>query len=176
MDNNISVPHDLPEGTISALLQKQNNVVQPSIIIVIGLVVIHTDYSFACHVDMGASWLHGVSNDNPLAPIIRRLGLSLYHTSGDDSFLYDHDLQRDETASDMSVLQGISIVLERNPELRQEGMAYQVLQWYICRMEAWFSVDANLISLKCWDQVNHESCRIIHELASSFFIALVMVW
>ncbi|XP_013626525.1 PREDICTED: probable polyamine oxidase 4 [Brassica oleracea var. oleracea] len=100
---------------------------------------------------MGASWLHGVSNDNPLAPIIRRLGLS-----GDDSFLYDHDLQRqkirDETASDMSVLQGISIVLERNPELRQEGMAYQVLQWYICRMEAWFSVDANLISLKCWDQ------------------------
>ncbi|CAN6820008.1 unnamed protein product [Brassica oleracea] len=42
---------------------------------------------------MGASWLHGVSNDNPLAPIIRRLGLSLYHTSGDDSFLYDHDLQ-----------------------------------------------------------------------------------
>ncbi|KAF3542311.1 hypothetical protein DY000_02004554 [Brassica cretica] len=126
MDNNISVPHDLPEGTISALLQKQNNVVQPSII-VIGLVVIHTDYSFACHVDMGASWLHGVSNDNPLAPIIRRLGLSLYHTSGDDSFLYDHDLQRDETASDMSVLQGISIVLERNPELRQEGMAYQVL-------------------------------------------------
>ncbi|CAN6811383.1 unnamed protein product [Brassica oleracea] len=59
---------------------------------------------------------------------------------------------RDETASDMSVLQGISIVLERNPELRQEGMAYQVLQWYICRMEAWFSVDANLISLKCWDQ------------------------
>ncbi|KAG2294445.1 hypothetical protein Bca52824_041114 [Brassica carinata] len=71
MDNNISVPHDLPEG----------------------LVVIHIDYSFACHVDMGASWLHGVSNDNPLAPIIRRLGLSLYHTSGDDSFLYDHDLQ-----------------------------------------------------------------------------------
>lgn len=33
-------------------------------------------------------------------------------------------------------------------------MAYEVLQWYICRMEAWFAVDANLISLKCWDQAS----------------------
>ncbi|WZZ42877.1 hypothetical protein YC2023_039136 [Brassica napus] len=120
MDNNISVPHDLPEGTISALLQKQNNVVQPSIIIVIGNCI----SGLAAARDLfGASFkvtvlesrdrigaasivvrllilsetlirLHGVSNDNPLAPIIRRLGLSLYHTSGDDSFLYDHDLQR----------------------------------------------------------------------------------
>lgn len=54
----------------------------------------------------------------------------------------------------MSVLQGISIVLDRHPELRQEGIAYEVLQWYICRMEAWFAVDANLISLKCWDQAS----------------------
>lgn len=37
---------------------------------------------------------------------------------------------------------------------RQEGLAYEVLQWYICRMEAWFAVDADMISLKCWDQVN----------------------
>lgn len=209
----ISFTDDLPDGTISALLREQNNVVQPSVIVIgsgiSGLAAarnlceasfnvtvlesrdriggrIHTDYSFGCPVDMGASWLHGVSNDNPLAPIIRRLGLTLYRTSGDDSILYDHDLEsyglydmhgnkippqlvtqvgdafkrilqetekiRDETASDMSVLQGISIVLDRHPELRQEGIAYQVLQWYICRMEAWFAVDANLISLKCWDQ------------------------
>ncbi|KAF8048807.1 hypothetical protein N665_2397s0003 [Sinapis alba] len=213
MDKKICFPHDLPEDTISALVPKQKKVVQPSVVVIgsgiSGLAAarnlcessfkvtvlesrdriggrIHTDYSFGFPVDMGASWLHGVSNDNPLAPIIRRLGLTLYRTSCDDSILYDHDLQsyglydmhgnkipphlvsqvgdafkrileetekiRDETASDMSVLQGISIVLERNPELRQEGMAYQVLQWYICRMEAWFAVDANLISLKCWDQ------------------------
>ncbi|KAJ0242990.1 polyamine oxidase 4 [Hirschfeldia incana] len=213
MDKTISFTDDLPDATISALLQKQNNVVQPSVIVIgsgiSGLAAarslseasfnvtvlesrdriggrIHTDYSFGCPVDMGASWLHGVSNDNPLAPIIRRLGLTLYRTSGDDSILYDHDLEsyglydmhgnkippqlvtqvgdafkrileetekiRDETASDMSVLQGISIVLDRHPELRQEGIAYEVLQWYICRMEAWFAVDANLISLKCWDQ------------------------
>ncbi|VVA94185.1 unnamed protein product [Arabis nemorensis] len=212
MDKKISFPDDLPEGTISALIQKQNNV-QPSVIVIgsgiSGLAAarnlseasfkvtvlesrdriggrIHTDYSFGCPVDMGASWLHGVSDENPLAPIIRRLGLTLYRTSGDDSILYDHDLEsyglydmhgnkippqlvtevgdafkrileetekiRDETANDMSVLQGIAIVLERNPELRQQGMAYEVLQWYICRMEAWFAVDANLISLKCWDQ------------------------
>ncbi|CAN7122637.1 unnamed protein product [Brassica rapa subsp. narinosa] len=215
MDKKVSFTDELPDGTISALLQKQNNVVQPCVIVIgsgiSGLAAarslseasfnvtvlesrdriggrIHTDYSFGCPVDMGASWLHGVSNDNPLAPIIRRLGLTLYRTSGDDSILYDHDLEsyglydmhgnkippqlvtqvgdafkrileetekiRDETANDMSVLQGISIVLDRHPELRQEGIAYEVLQWYICRMEAWFAVDANLISLKCWDQAS----------------------
>ncbi|KAL6959702.1 putative polyamine oxidase 4 [Sarracenia purpurea var. burkii] len=147
---------------------------------------IHTDYSFGCPIDMGASWLHGVCNENPLAPLIRCLGLTLYRTSGDDSVLYDHDLEscalfgidghqvpqqivievgdvfkrilketekvRDEYRDDMSVLQAISIVLDRHPELRQEGLAHEVLQWYICRMEAWFAVDADMISLKTWDQ------------------------
>jgi polyamine oxidase len=54
---------------------------------------VHTDYSFGCPIDMGASWLHGVSNENSLAPLIGHLGLRLYHTSGDNSVLYDHDLE-----------------------------------------------------------------------------------
>ncbi|CAI9110330.1 OLC1v1010336C2 [Oldenlandia corymbosa var. corymbosa] len=145
-----------------------------------------TDYSFGCPIDMGASWLHGVCNENPLAPLIRRLGLTLYRTSGDNSVLYDHDLEsyalfdvnghqvpqqtvievgevfkkilketdkvRNEHEKDMSVLQAISIVLDRHPELRQEGIAYEVLQWYICRMEAWFAADADMISLRNWDE------------------------
>ena len=37
---------------------------------------------------------------------------------------------------------------------RQEGLAQEVLQWYICRMEAWFAVDADMISLKTWDQAS----------------------
>ncbi|XP_050363450.1 polyamine oxidase 5-like [Argentina anserina] len=147
---------------------------------------IHTDYSFGCPVDMGASWLHGVCNENPLAPLIRRLGLTLYRTSGDNSVLYDHDLEsfalfymdgkqvpqqmvveigdvfkrilsetekvRNENTDDMSVQQAISIVLDRHPELRQDELAQQVLQWYTCRMEAWFAADADMISLKNWDQ------------------------
>ncbi|XP_043716268.1 polyamine oxidase 5-like isoform X2 [Telopea speciosissima] len=147
---------------------------------------IHTDYSFGCPVDMGASWLHGVCNENSLAPLIRCLGLTLYRTSGDNSVLYDHDLEsyvlfdmdgrqvsqqlvieigekfkrileetekvRDEHSEDMSVHQAISIVLDRHPDLRQEGLAHEVLQWYICRMEAWFAADADMISLKAWDQ------------------------
>lgn len=40
------------------------------------------------------SRLHGVCNENPLSPVIRRLGLTMYRTSGDDSILYDHDLER----------------------------------------------------------------------------------
>jgi polyamine oxidase len=77
-----SFPDNLPEGTISELMQKQNNV-QPSVIVIgsgiSGLAAarnlseasfkvtvlesrdriggrIHTDYSFGCPVDMGASW------------------------------------------------------------------------------------------------------------------------
>ncbi|KAK6912347.1 Amine oxidase [Dillenia turbinata] len=106
---------------------------------------IHTDYSFGC--------------PNPLAPLIRCLGLSLYRTSGDNSVLYDHDLEsytlydkdghqvpqemvievgetfkrilketekvRDEHSEDMSILQAISIVLDRCPDLRQKGIAHE---------------------------------------------------
>ncbi|GFS41292.1 hypothetical protein Acr_00g0073570 [Actinidia rufa] len=54
---------------------------------------VHTDYSFGFPVDLGASWLHGVCKENPLAPVIGRLGLPLYRTSGDNSVLYDHDLE-----------------------------------------------------------------------------------
>ncbi|XP_014505323.1 probable polyamine oxidase 4 [Vigna radiata var. radiata] len=59
---------------------------------------------------------------------------------------------REEHPDDMSILQAISIVLNRHPELRQQGLAHEVLQWYICRMEAWFATDADMISLKTWDQ------------------------
>lgn len=38
--------------------------------------------------------LHGVCKDNPLAPVIGKLGLPLYRTCGDNSVLYDHDLER----------------------------------------------------------------------------------
>ncbi|CAI0461185.1 unnamed protein product [Linum tenue] len=54
---------------------------------------VHTDFTFGFPIDLGASWLHGVCNENPLAPLIGRLGLPLYRTSGDNSVLYDHDLE-----------------------------------------------------------------------------------
>ncbi|GKV15372.1 hypothetical protein SLEP1_g26165 [Rubroshorea leprosula] len=147
---------------------------------------VHTDYSFGFPVDLGASWLHGVSKENPLAPLISRLGLPLYRTSGDNSVLYDHDLEsyalfdmdgnqvpqelvakvgelfesilketdkvRQEYSEDMSIRCAFSIVFERRPDLRLEGLAQKVLQWYLCRMEGWFAADADTISLKCWDQ------------------------
>ncbi|KAL7603977.1 hypothetical protein Lser_V15G15433 [Lactuca serriola] len=147
---------------------------------------VRTDYSFGFPVDLGASWLHGVCKENPLAPVISRLGLPLYRTSGDDSVLYDHDLEsyalfdmdgnqvpqelvsqvgktfenileetnkvREEFPEDMSIEHAISIVFERNPKLRLEGLSHKVLQWYLCRMEGWFAADAETISLKCWDK------------------------
>lgn len=147
---------------------------------------VHTDYSFGCPIDMGASWLHGVSNENSLAPLIGHLGLRLYQTSGDNSVLYDHDLEscslfdkngvqvpretaakvgkvferileetvklRDEQEHDMPLQQAISIVLERHPHLKLQGLDDRVLQWCVCRLEAWFAADADEISLKNWDQ------------------------
>ncbi|KAL9244271.1 hypothetical protein vseg_018067 [Gypsophila vaccaria] len=145
-----------------------------------------TDYTFGFPVDLGASWLHGVCNENPLAPLIGRLGLPLYRTSGDNSVLYDHDLEsyalfdmegnqvpqdlvtkvglafedalkeakkvREEFEEDISIQRAFSIVFERRSDLRLEGLAHKVLQWYLCRMEGWFAADAETISLKCWDQ------------------------
>jgi hypothetical protein len=39
------------------------------------------------------------------------------------------------------------------PLYRLEGLDDQVLQWCVCRLEAWFAADADEISLKNWDQV-----------------------
>lgn len=161
---------------------------------------IHTDYSFGFPIDLGASWLHGVSNQNPLASVIARLGLPLYRTSGDNSVLYDHDLEsyalfdmdgnqvpqelvtkvgqvfetilqetdkvRKASSDDMSIQRGLSIVFEKNPELRLEGLAHKVLQWYLCRMEGWFAADSDTISLKGWDQVASIMKEIICKVVS----------
>ncbi|KAI4330780.1 hypothetical protein MLD38_029033 [Melastoma candidum] len=147
---------------------------------------IHTDYSCGFPIDLGASWLHGVCKENPLAPMISRLGLPLYRTSDENSVLYDHDLEscalfdmegnqvpqelvmqvgeafekileesnrvRDEFSDDMSVQQALSIVFERRRDLRLDGLAHKVLQWYLCRMEGWFAADVESISLRSWDE------------------------
>ncbi|ONM21383.1 putative cellulose synthase A catalytic subunit 2 [UDP-forming] [Zea mays] len=52
----------------------------------------------------------------------------------------------------MSIAKAIAIVMDRNPQLRQEGIAHEVLQWYLCRMEGWFATDADSISLQGCDQ------------------------
>ncbi|KAL8139922.1 hypothetical protein V2J09_005943 [Rumex salicifolius] len=145
-----------------------------------------TDYTFGFPIDLGASWLHGVCNENPLAPVIGKLGLPLYRTSGDNSVLYDHDLEsyalfdmdgkqvpqdlvakvgetfqrildetdkiREEYDEDMSVREAFSMAFARKPDLRLEGLAHKVLQWYLCRMEGWFATDSDNISLKSWDE------------------------
>ncbi|XP_008784889.2 polyamine oxidase 3 [Phoenix dactylifera] len=54
---------------------------------------VRTDYRFGFPIDMGASWLHGVCKENPLAPLVGRLGLPLYRTSDDNTVLLDHDFE-----------------------------------------------------------------------------------
>ncbi|CAF1916398.1 unnamed protein product [Brassica oleracea var. botrytis] len=118
MDKKISFTDDLSDGTISALLQKQNNVVQSSGIVIgsgiSGLAAARNLYEASTNVTVLESrdriggrstlitplvvLLHGVSNDNPLAPIIRRLGVTLYRTSGEHSILFDHDLESGKDA------------------------------------------------------------------------------
>ncbi|KAF5182965.1 Polyamine oxidase [Thalictrum thalictroides] len=69
-----------------------------------------------------------------------------------ESILEETEKVRQELSEDISILEAITIVLERRPDLRQQGLAHKVLQWYICRMEGWFASDADTISLKYWDQ------------------------
>jgi polyamine oxidase len=45
-------------------------------------------------------------------------------------------------------------IVINNVHCRQQGLAHEVLQWYICRMEAWFAADADMISLQTWDQAS----------------------
>ncbi|KAL5072908.1 hypothetical protein RYX36_011892 [Vicia faba] len=60
----------------------------------------------------------------------------------------------------MSIQRGLSIVFERKPELRLEGLTHKVLQWYLCRMEGWFVADSDAISLNGWDQnVESVACK-----------------
>ncbi|KAA8526187.1 hypothetical protein F0562_008074 [Nyssa sinensis] len=60
-----------------------------------------------------------------------------------ESILKETDIIRQEFSEDMSILQALSIVFERRPELRLDGLAHKVLQWYLCRMEGWFAADAS---------------------------------
>ncbi|KDO44818.1 hypothetical protein CISIN_1g0100012mg [Citrus sinensis] len=69
-----------------------------------------------------------------------------------ESILKETDKVREEHDEDMSIQRAISIVFDRRPELRLEGLAHKVLQWYLCRMEGWFAADAETISLKSWDK------------------------
>ncbi|PON56416.1 FAD/NAD(P)-binding domain containing protein [Parasponia andersonii] len=69
-----------------------------------------------------------------------------------ESILKETDKVRQEFSEDMSIRRAFSIVFDRRPELRLEGLAHKVLQWYLCRMEGWFAADADTISLKSWDQ------------------------
>ncbi|KAL2629892.1 hypothetical protein R1flu_014578 [Riccia fluitans] len=59
---------------------------------------------------------------------------------------------REEVPTDISVMKALELVLERRPELRQEGLRHEVLQWYLCRMERWFATDADNISVQSWDE------------------------
>ncbi|GJP29309.1 hypothetical protein CLOM_g13340 [Closterium sp. NIES-68] len=145
-----------------------------------------TDHSFGFPLDLGAAWLHGVSESNPLTRLIADLQLPLYRTSGDDSVLYDHDLESyalydvdgkkipqemverveslfedmleetrqvcAKTDEDISMERAFSLVEQRRPDLRLQGVERRVLQWYLCRMEGWFATDLKNLSAKCWEE------------------------
>ncbi|KAI3882216.1 hypothetical protein MKW92_023117, partial [Papaver armeniacum] len=69
-----------------------------------------------------------------------------------EDILKESEKVRDEYGDDMSIMTAFAIVMEKWTDLRQEGVAYKVLQWYLCRMEGWFAADADTISLRCRDQ------------------------
>ncbi|OAE34520.1 hypothetical protein AXG93_1515s1020 [Marchantia polymorpha subsp. ruderalis] len=127
---------------------------------------VYTDHSFGFPVDMGASWLHGLCKSNPLAHLVGQLSYALFDMEGNkvpqhlvtevglafEALLEETKKIREEISTDISVKKAFSTVLERRPDLRQEGLRYKVLQWYLCRMEGWFAADADNISVQSWDE------------------------
>eukprot|EP00270_Netrium_digitus_P011676 TRINITY_DN3727_c0_g2_i2.p1 TRINITY_DN3727_c0_g2~~TRINITY_DN3727_c0_g2_i2.p1 ORF type:complete len:394 (-),score=126.09 TRINITY_DN3727_c0_g2_i2:72-1253(-) len=59
---------------------------------------------------------------------------------------------RDELREDMNMREALAVVMNKCPHLRLSGAAYEVMQWYICRMEGWFATDLSNLSLLHWDK------------------------
>ena len=57
---------------------------------------------------------------------------------------------------------------------RLEGLEYEVLQWCICRLEAWFATDTDNISLKNWDQVCNAELWNIHMSIKNMLYSLII--
>lgn len=142
---------------------------------------VHTDYSFGCPIDMGASWLvaftwicstwparfftylfrwcfrkfrlHGVCNENSLAPLIGYLGLRLYRTSDDNSVLYDHDLER---YTYCLVYSKIHLPL---------SSCSSISHWFLCSY-ALFDKDGNQVPKETVDKVGEVFERILEEVQS----------
>lgn len=57
-----------------------------------------------------------------------------------------------EFSDDLSIMKAFTVVLERRPDLRLQGLGQKVMQWYLCRMEGWFAADADSISARFWDE------------------------
>lgn len=58
----------------------------------------------------GLCRLHGLCKSNPLAHLVGQLRLPLYRTSGDNSVLYDHDLERQALQIAFSDCCSVSVV------------------------------------------------------------------
>ncbi|KAK9093350.1 hypothetical protein Syun_028261 [Stephania yunnanensis] len=137
---------------------------------------VYTDYSFGFPVDLGASCYALFDKDGKQVPqeLVTKIGevfekileeltastltaqpalITFYGWFYWDSHM-GTDKLREECIEDMSIQQAFGIVLDRRPDLRQEGLAHKVLQWYLCRMEGWFAADSDTISLKGWDQAS----------------------
>ncbi|KAK7317945.1 hypothetical protein RJT34_02590 [Clitoria ternatea] len=127
---------------------------------------IYTDYSFGFLVDLGASWLHGVSSENLLASLIG--SYELFDTDGKQvpqelvtkvGQIFETILQ-EAMIDEMQALKhnGTWELVPLPPGkktvgCRLEGLAHKVIQWYLCRMKGWFAADSDTFSLKGWDQV-----------------------
>jgi hypothetical protein len=48
-----------------------------------------------------------------------------------------------------------------------EGLAHNLLQWFLCGVQGWFSADADTISLKCWDHASFIHQKFRYCMASS---------
>ncbi|KAI3979196.1 hypothetical protein MKX01_017021 [Papaver californicum] len=85
-----------------------------------------TDYSFGFPVDMGASWLHGVCEENPLAPLTGRLGLPFYALFDTDGNQVPQELVTEVGKTFWTILKECMLICIYQEELLSGGHGLMV--------------------------------------------------
>ncbi|KAF3614967.1 hypothetical protein FXO37_35713 [Capsicum annuum] len=100
-----------------------------------------------CHlIGQARGRLHGVCDENLLAPLIRWHPELRYADKNASHFICYRLLFVESGYTCTFILNYLCC--------RQEGLSHEVLQWYICRMESWFTAYVDTISLKTLDQAS----------------------
>ncbi|HJP09938.1 MAG TPA: FAD-dependent oxidoreductase [Arenicellales bacterium] len=133
-----------------------------------------TDHSLGVPLDLGAAWIHGNSQSNPLTKLARRLNIATKKTDWDALWLYDFDEgeladhvyekidrkfeyvleqlydAQEIVGEDRSIAESINRIVKHTGT---KGVVRRGLQWYLTSyIETEYAVDFEDLSHRYWDE------------------------